>query len=174
MHARPHLLKTGLLLALACAAWPALAERGVSPPAEPERKAPLFGDPREDPATPSPEEALTKAEFMARAGGKVVVYLDAEGLPYGEEYFDPDKDEATWRYLDGGCQTAAWAARGSLFCFAYDQPSCWRVRAGEDPTGEWTAHLISPREQAPQWVRMARFEARRLHCDSAPIASRAP
>ena len=110
---------------------------------------------------PAPEEALTKDEFMERVSGKVIVYVDPEGEPYGEEYFDPDQDRVTWRYLDGGCQSADWTAEGSLFCFNYDERSCWRVQARK---GGWTAHLIEADGSSGQWVRIARVENRRLDC----------
>lgn len=130
--------------------------------------------PRAEPPAPSAEEGVSKAELMAQAGGRVVVYVDGEGLPYGEEYFDPNGLKVIWRYLDGGCQEASWTAEGSLFCFAYDSPSCWRVRGDEEGLGEWTAHLVSPDEDRGQWVRMVGFEERKLQCDADFIAMAQP
>lgn len=126
------------------------------------------------PAMPTPLEAATKAELMAQAGGRVAVYLDSEGLPYGEEYFNPNGREVVWRYLDGSCQTASWTARGTLFCFAYpDSTSCWRVRAG-GPDEEWTAHLVEPAADQGLWVRMVAFENRKLHCAPDLVSMAAP
>ncbi|MDD2868146.1 hypothetical protein [Neomegalonema sp.] len=171
MRARSHLLKPIFAACLLAVGSSAFAQDE-----DPRVEEALPGELVEAPPMPSPEEALSRAELMARASGKVVVYEDAMGLPYGEEYFDPNGREVTWRYLDGGCQTASWTAQGSLFCFAYDEPSCWRVRAGDDPQGEWTAHLVTGASDGytEQWVRMVRFEDRRLQCEPDFVAMLRP
>ncbi|WP_018633138.1 hypothetical protein [Neomegalonema perideroedes] len=181
MRARSHVLISRLPISRAPARLLAAGVLAFAAPAfaqEPEEDPRVEEAPYEDaveaPPSPSPEEALDKAAFMARASGKVVVYADPMGLPYGEEYFDPNGRDVTWRYVDGGCQKASWTAQGSLFCFAYDEPSCWRVR-GEEAEGEWTAHLVrSSSGEAGQWVRMVGFEDRSLQCAPDFVAMAEP
>ncbi len=146
-------LSAAIAAALSAAAPPAAADTTEQPRVAPEATSPsTLGSPA---ALRPGETAFDADSWRAYAGGRTVVYFDADGLLDGFERFDASGDRSEWRFVDGDCARGRWTEIGGVFCFDY-------------PPGQFCYRHL--RRDGAVWVRDARTgEEFRVEISDAPL-----
>jgi hypothetical protein len=98
-------------------------------------------------------DPIPPEEWRALTAGRTVWY-SLNGEHWGREYFDPERDRATFLGADGTCVTASWIYADGVYCFAYGGMHCFRhMRRGDSivvsPLGEGAEQTVEKIDRTP-------------------------